>query len=210
VDRKLGDKRSVHLDGRQLGNAYDDIKYLQFSRDESRIVFFGKRSSEWHFVDDGKEDSKACSSPTSVAFQPDGSSIAYSECREKRCRLVVDGSEIGAEYNDISYPKYSPDGKHLAFLASRSKKWVAVMDGKELPGEVDEPGFASWGFSRGAGRFFMSGRMKSTFVHVVDGTPTPGFEIISQIVFSRDGNHYAYGGAYSKGGFKKQKYSAQS
>ena len=109
------------------------------------------------------------------------------------------------KYNDISYPKYSPDGKHLAFLARRSKKWVAVMDGKELPGEVDEPGFASWGFSRGTGRFFMSGRMKSTFIHVVDGTPTPGFEIISQIAFSRDGNHYAYGGADSKGGFKKQK-----
>ena len=94
---KLGDRRTVHLDGKELGNAYDDIKYLQFSRDESRVIFFGKRSSEWYFVDDGKEDSKACSSPTSVAFQPDGSSIAYGECREKKCRLVIDGSEIRAE-----------------------------------------------------------------------------------------------------------------
>jgi hypothetical protein len=66
---KLGDKRSVHLDGQQLGSAYEDVKYLQFSSDESRLVFFGKRSRAWYFVDDGKEDSKAISSPTAVAFQ---------------------------------------------------------------------------------------------------------------------------------------------
>jgi hypothetical protein len=202
---KLGDKRSVRLDGQQLGSAYEDIKYLQFSRNESRLVFFGKRSRAWYFVDDGKEDSKAISSATAVAFQPDGPSLAYGECNEHACRLVIDGKESAAEYDDISYPRYSPDGKHLAFLAKRSKKWVGVLDGKELPGEVDEAAFASWGFSRGSGRFFMSGRVKSTFIHIVDGTPTPGFDVISRIAFTRDGSHYAYGGADAKGGFKKQK-----
>lgn len=202
---KLNDKRSVRLDAKQLGGSFDDIKYLQFSREESRLVFFGKRSRAWYFVDDGKEDSKAISSPTAIAFQPDGPSLAYCECSERTCRVVIDGKESGAEYDDISYPRYSPDGKHLAFLAKRSKKWVGVLDGKELPGELDEPAFASWGFSRGSGRFFMSGRVKSTFIHVIDSSPTPGFDVISRIAFTRDGSHYAYGGADAKGGFKKQK-----
>jgi len=202
---KQGDKRTVHLDGKPLGSAYEDVKYLQFSRDESRLVFFGKRSGAWYFVDDGKENPKAYSSPTGVAFQPEGSSIAFCECSEKRCRLIVDSSETGPQFEDASYPRYSPDGKHIAFLAKRSKKWVAVMDGKELPGEVDEPAFSSWGFSRGAGRFFMAGRVRATYLHIVDGTPTPGFETISRLAFSDDGSHYAYGGADSKGGFKKQK-----
>jgi hypothetical protein len=202
---KQNDKRTLHLDGKQIGGSFDDIKYLQFSRDESRLAFFGKRSSEWLFVLDGQEHSNRYTTPTAISFQPDGDSFAYCECKGKKCRLVVDGAETGAEYDDISYPQYSPDGKRIAFLAKRSKKWVAIVDGKELGSDLDEIWSTSWGFSRGGGRFFFSGRVKSFWVHVVDGSPTPGFEIISPIAFSRDGKHYAYGGADSKGGFKKQK-----
>jgi hypothetical protein len=202
---KLGDKRTVRLDGKQQGGAYDDVKYLTFSRDESHFAFFGKRSSEWILVVDGEEHPNGYTKATGINFQPEGTAMAYCECREKKCRLVVDGTESGAEYEEISYPQYSRDGKRIAFVAKRDKKWIAVVDGKELGPNLDQIWFSSWGFSYGGGHFFVTGRVKNNWLHVVDGTTTPGFEVISRIAFSRDGNHYAYGGADAKSGFKKQK-----
>ncbi|MGH9746891.1 MAG: hypothetical protein ACRD59_12385 [Candidatus Acidiferrales bacterium] len=202
---KQGDKRTVRLDGKQQGGAFDEIKFLEFSRDESHFAFFGKRSSEWIFVLDGEEHPTGYTRTTSISFQPQGKSIAYCACRDKKCHLVVDGAETGAEYDDISYARYSPDGKRLAFTARRSKKWVAVVDGKELAPEFDDIWFSSLGFSRGSGRFFVSGRIKNNWLHAVDGASGPGFEVISYIAFSRDGSHYAYAGANAKAGFKKQK-----
>ncbi len=201
---KQGGKHTVRLDGKQQGDAYDEIKSLAFSSDESHFAFFGKRSSEWIFVLDGQPRSNGYSTATDAAFQPAGPGMAYGECREKKCRLVVDGSETGAEYEDVSFPLYSPDGKRIAYVAKRSKKWVAVVDGKELGPEFDQIWFSSWGFSPGGGRFFVTGRVKGDFLHAVDGVATPGFEVLSRIAFSRDEKHYAYSGANSKGGLKKQ------
>jgi hypothetical protein len=202
---KLGDKRTVRLDGKQQGGAFEDIKYAEFSPDESHFAFFGKRASEWILVLDGQEKSSGYTRATSVAFQPDGYSIAFCACREKKCRLTVDGADTGAEFDDISYARYSPDGKHIAFFARRSKKWVAIVDGKEFGPELDDIWFPSWGFHRASGKFFFTGRLKNDWLHVIDGVSTPGFEVISLPAFSRDGAHYAYSGANAKGGLKKQK-----
>src|ERR1700690_1758850 len=80
---KQGDKRTVRLDGKQQVGAFEDIKYAEFSPDESHFAFFGKRASEWLLVLDGQEKSPGYSRATSVAFQPDGTSIAFCACREK-------------------------------------------------------------------------------------------------------------------------------
>ena len=202
---KQGDKRTVHLDGKQQGGTFEDIKYAEFSRDESHFAFFGKRASDWLLVLDGQEKFSGYSRITSVAFQPDGNSIAFCACRDKKCRLVVDGADTGAEFDDISFARYSPDGKRIAFFAKRSKKWVAIVDGKELGPELDDIWFPSSGFHRASGKFFFTGRIKNDWLHVVDGVSTPGFEVISVLAFSHDGSHYAYSGANAKGGFKKQK-----
>jgi hypothetical protein len=80
-----------------------------------------------------------------------------------------------------------------------------VVDGKELGPEFDQVWFSDWGFSRDGSHFFVSGRLKTSWLHAVDGTPTPGFDVISRVAFTRDGRHYAYGGADAHGGMKKQK-----
>jgi hypothetical protein len=202
---KLGDKRTVFLDGKQQGATYDEVKFLDVNPEESHLVFFGKKASEWIFVLDGQERPGGYASATAVAFQPNGSSIAFGECREKKCRLVVDGALTGSEYEDISFPRYSQDGKKIAFVAKRGKKWIAVVDGKELGPDLDQVWFSSWGFSRASGKFFVSGRIKNHWIHLIDGSSNPGYEVISRLTFSPDGKHYAYAGADNKGGFKKQK-----
>jgi hypothetical protein len=202
---KIGDRRTVRLDGKPQGGSFDDIKYLGFSPDESHFAFFGKRASDWLLVLDGQEKSPGYSRITAVAFQPDGNSIAFCACRDKKCRLVADGADTGTGFDDISFARYSPDGKRIAFFAKRSKKWVAIVDGKELGPELDEVWFPSWGFNRASGKFFVTGRIKNDWIHVVDGVSTPGFQVINLLAFSHDGSHYAYGGANSKVGFRKQK-----
>lgn len=202
---KQGGKYTVRLDSKQQGDVYDAVDSLGFSRDEAHFAFFGKHSSEWTLVVDGQSRANGYTYVTSIAFQPQGSAMAYCECRGKKCHLVVDGNETGAEYEDISYPRYTRDGKRIAFLAKRSRKWVAVVDGKELGPDFDEVWFPSWGFSRDGSRFFVTGRLNGKWVHTVDGAATPGFDVLSHLVFSRDNQHYAYCGADSKGGMKKQK-----
>jgi hypothetical protein len=202
---KQGGKYIVRLDGKQQGDSYDAVDFLAFSRDESHLTFSGKRGSEWIVVMDGQPRANGYTYTTSVTFQPQGSAMAYGACRGKKCHLVVDGTETGAEYEEISYARYSRDGKRIAYLAKRSKKWVAVVDGKELGPEFEQVWFSNWGFTRSGGRFLVTGRNGSKWFHEVDGIPTPAFDALSRIVMSRDEQHYAYCGADSKGGMKKQK-----
>ncbi len=196
----------VLLDGKQQGGAYDEVKSLQFNEDESHLAFFAKRKSSWVLVLDGAEHPPEYTEASSIAFQPKGSSLVYCACQQKKkCRLVVDGAETGAVYQEFSYPRYSRDGKRLAYLGKREKKWVAIVDGKEVGPEMDDIWGSAWGFTRDASQFFVAGRVKTNWMHYLDGQPGSGFEVISHIRFSSDGKHYAYGGASAKLGFKKQK-----
>jgi hypothetical protein len=203
VEEQAG-KRTVRLDGKPQGGAFDDVSDLTFSRDELHFAFFGKRGSSWFFVLDGQEHSPGYTKITSLSFQPDANSYAYGACQEKKCQLFVDGAATGNEYQDISYPKYSVDGKHLAFLAKREKKWIAIVDSKELPAEMDDI-WGIFGFTRDASRFYVAGRVQGGWTYLVDSTAGPAFDVITPIAFSSDLKHYAYGGTITKSAVMKKK-----
>jgi hypothetical protein len=200
-----GGKRTVRLDGKQQGGAYDDVRYLDFDRDASHLVFLGKRSGKWVLVLDGQEQPAEYSKITAGDFQREGSSYAFCACNDKKCSLVIDGKETGGEYTDISSPEYSRDGKHLGYFGKKGKKWVSIRDGKEEGPELDDLWHPQSGFSREGNHFYVAARIKASWVYVVDGQQGPGFMVLSPINFSKDGEHYAYGGTTAKGGFKKQK-----
>lgn len=197
--------RVVLLDGKEQGGAYDEVKNLNFNDDESHFAFVGKRGSSWVLVLDGQEHSPEYSKATSFGFQPAGNSIAFGGCNKKKCRLVVDGSETGQEYTDISFPQYSRDGKRLAFLGKHEKKWIANVDGKEVGPELDDIWGSAWGFTRDAGQVFVAGRIKNDWMYSINSRLGPGFQVISYLCFSPDGQHYAYGGVGAKAGFIKSK-----
>jgi hypothetical protein len=201
----MGGKRTVRLDGKQQGGAYDDVRYPNFNAEASHLVFFGKRNGKWVFVLDGQEQPAEYSKIATVDFQRDGSSYAFCACNDKKCSLVVDGKEAGGAYTDISSPEYSRDGKHLGYFGKKGKKWVSIVDGKEEGPELDELWHPESGFSGEGNHFYTAARIKNTWLYVIDGQQGPDFMVLSPINFSKDGKHYAYGGTTVKGGIKKQK-----
>jgi len=198
-------KKTVRLDGASQGGTYDDVKNMRFLRNTSHLMFFAKRGSSWTFVLDGKEQQQTYDSVSPISVPSDGTSYAFVGCSEKKCQLTVDGVASGPVSESLWYPQYCRDGKRLAFLSKRGKKWIFEVDGRETGPELDGIWGSEWGFTRDGSRFYNAARLDGKWTYVVDGVPGPGFEVISPIVFSPDGKHFAYGGTVTKGGMTKTK-----
>jgi hypothetical protein len=200
---KTEGKSTVRLDGKQIGDTYEDLKYLRFSADEQHLAFVAKRKSRWVLVVDGADKSREYGKLTAAELSANGKFFAVGACLEKKCRLVVNGEEMGPEFEDISAPAFTADGEHSIYFGKRNKKWVQVLDGKEQGPEMDD--FAYWHFAPNQGGTVVAARMGSDWTWIVNGTPGPAFDVLGTIDFSPDGKHYAYGGTDANWGFKKQK-----
>lgn len=198
---KANGKKTVRLDGKQVGASYEDVKYVTHSNDEQHLAFIAKRNSKWVMVVDGEERSREYGRMTSLHLSDNGKSFAVGACNEKKCHLVVDNAEIGADYEDISAPGFSPEGGHHVYFGKRSKKWIMVLDDKESGPEMDE--CYTWEFSADGKRNAVAALLKRKWTWIVDGAPGPSFDVISSIEFSPDGKHFAYTGADEKSGFGK-------
>jgi hypothetical protein len=198
---KASGKKTVRLDGKQIGASYEDVKYLSHSADEQHLGFIAKRNSKWVMVVDGEERSRDYGRMTAPHLSANGKTFAVGACNEKKCHLVVDNAEIGADYEDISAPGFSPDGSHHVYFGKRNKKWVMVLDDKESGPEMDE--CYTWEFTPDGKRNAVAALLKRHWTWIVDGVPGPSFEVIGPIEFSPDGKHFAYGGADEKTGFAK-------
>jgi hypothetical protein len=88
------------------------------------------------------------------------------------------------------------------YFGKRSKKWVALVDGKETGPEMDGWWTHRWR-SEGAA-LAVAAVLDGKSTWVIDGAAGPLFDVISDITFSRNGQHYAYGGAEAAAGFTKQ------
>jgi hypothetical protein len=217
---KQGNLRIVRLDGKQQGGHYNEVAFLQFSPDESHLVFATRSDIEWWLVLDGKDQPEHYSLIQSMQWQPGSSQLVYTACREKKkCQLYVDGKATGPEYEWVGSLKYSQDGKHMAYPVRHNNSVHTVVDGKEIGPGMDHFDGKHWGFSR-TGRFYVAAcRGYKTqgynyyinnehWKYVVDGKEGPEFEVISPIEFSRDGQHYAYAGTTVKHGWKQKPVSS--
>jgi hypothetical protein len=198
---KANGKKTVRLDGKQIGGSYEDVKYVTHSADEQHLGFLAKRNSKWVMVVDGEERSRDYGRMTAPHLSANGKSFAVGACNEKKCHLVVDNAEIGADYEDISAPGFSPDGGHHVYIGKRDKKWVMILDDKESGPEMD--GCHTWEFTRDGKRIAVAALLKRRWTWIVDGIPGPAFDVIGSIEFSPDGQHFTYAGADEKTGFGK-------
>jgi hypothetical protein len=193
------------------------VAFLQFSPDESHLVFATLNDTEWWLVMDGKDQPDHYVSIGGLQWQPGNGTLAYTACREKKkCQFYLDGKPTGPEYAMIYSVKYSRDGKHFAYLAFHDNAWYTVVDGKEIGPPMDHTGDEdeNWGFSR-TGRFYVAAcrgrKLETTYVHVnterwkyvVDGVAGPEFGVISPIEFSADDQHFTYAGLALKRGWVK-------
>lgn len=133
---EAGDTKSVWLDGRQSGTAYDELRFVTYWPEAKRLAFVGKRNSRLMLVADGVESSVSYKNMGEPVLYPDGR-LAAPAAREHKFRLLVDGEETGPEYQDLWPPRFSPDGKHSLYFAKRHGKYIAVLDGKEIGTEMD-------------------------------------------------------------------------
>jgi hypothetical protein len=200
---KAEGKSTVRLDGKQIGDTYEDVKYLRFSADEQHLAFVAKRKSRWVLVVDGADKSREYGKLTAPELSTNGKFFAVGACLEKKCRLAMNGEEMGPEFEDISAPGFTADGEHSVYFGKRNKKWVQVFDGKEQSPEMDD--FAYWHFAPNQGSAVVAARMGSEWTWIVNGAPGPALDVLGAIDFSPDGKHYAYGGTDAKWGFKKHK-----
>jgi len=122
---KANGKKTVRLDGKQVGATYDDVKYLEFSKDEQHVAFIAKRQSKWVLVVDGADRSREYGKMTAPTLSANGKFFAVGTCVEKKCRLVVNEEEIGPEFQDISAPGFNT-GETIAFTSvneTRNGSW---------------------------------------------------------------------------------------
>jgi hypothetical protein len=186
----------VRLDGKQVGTTYDEVKFLDFSDDQEHLIWNAKRGSKWQVVVDGEDKTKPYGKLTAATINANGKHFAVGACEQKRCKLLVDGEETGPEFEDISYPGFSKDGAHYVYGGKRNKQWVLLLDGKQLGPEMRD--FHSWEFSPDYSRVAVAALFKEGWTWVVDGVAGPSYEVLSQITFTQDGKHFAYGGTNSK------------
>jgi hypothetical protein len=201
-------KWTVMLDGKQQGGTYKDVEYLTLSPDGLHLHFFGKLNDGWVHVFDGKETSRGYASLTGISLQPQGGSFAYGAClRKNSCQLVVNDQPASDEYENISLPMYSDDGKHLGFCGTRQKGSHLVVDGRDVGPQVGYHDPNHWGFDK-TGRLYSAVSTNFKWTYLIGDTMGPMFDVISPIVFSPDGQHYAYGAANVVPRFGKQKSEA--
>lgn len=200
---KKGGSFIVKLDGKQVGAPYEDAAELRFSADEQHLAFTAKRGGKWVLVLDGQERTKPYGRLTAPALSADGRSFMVAACDGKHCRLVVDGEERPAEFEDISALGRTADGEHYGYLGKRNKKWTLQLDGRTTGPELDD--VALWRASPGGRRVAVAGLIDGRWAWIVDGTPGPGFQVLSDIAFSPGDEHYAYAGTRASTGLGKNK-----
>jgi hypothetical protein len=159
-------------------------------------------------VFDGKETSRGYASVTAISLQPQGGAFAYGACvKKKSCQLVVNDKPVSDEYETMSPPSYSDDGKHLGFCGTRQKESHIVVDGRDAGPKVGYHDPNHWGFDK-SGRLYSAVSTNFKWTYLIGDTMGPMFDVISPVVFSPDGQHFAYAGANVHVGFGKQKIDA--
>jgi WD40 repeat protein len=129
----------------------------------------------------------------SAVVGPDGRRIACIQPAGKQQAVVLDG-KMEKTYDRVGGLSFSPNSQWFAYAASSGGKWFIVLNGRELDphDRVGPPVFAPQGK-----RFaYTALQADGEHVAVVDVTkPGPLYERIfeGKLVFSRDGQHLAYG-----------------
>jgi WD40 repeat protein len=185
----------VVLDG-QEGKAYDQVTFLTFSPDGTRLAYRAHIGAERFMVVDGQE-----SGPYDVVGDPvfslDSRHIAFRASPRSRNKwlMVVDGQD-GKRHGDVGSAAFSPDGQRVFYAVESGRDKVLVTDNKPVSGKfdfIDAPVFSPDGRRMAfIGTNFVHTGGPNRFVVVVDGVAGNAYDRVESLVFSPDGRHVAY------------------
>ena len=188
--------RSVWLDGKQVGQSYDDATDVRLSRDGQHITWIAKRDGKWFALLDGVERTHHYGKMTAPALDANAKAILAGGCDGKRCHMLVDTVETGTEFEEISSAALTKDYAHVMYLGKRQGKWVMVLDDRERGPWMDAVYY--YYFTAEGARTVVAGRVGDSWMWFVDTIPGPAFEVISPVAFSPDRAHIAYAGVTSQ------------
>ncbi|HSK46171.1 MAG TPA: hypothetical protein VLA83_20035, partial [Candidatus Binatia bacterium] len=187
--------QAVLLNGKLMGDYYNEVKYVAESPDGKLWAFTVRRKSKWVLIINGQVRTGEYDEMLSPDITNDGHFLVPAR-KDGKWRMVADGKD-GAEFEKLaSGAVFDPSGTHYAWMAMRHGKWITLKDGKELGGELEGYYRPQW-FN---GHVVVAGQNNGKWHWLIDGEPGPGFDVISQFTSTPDGKHYAYSGSSGASG----------
>jgi hypothetical protein len=215
IEERPERKRALWLDGKQVGEEYDEVSDVALSKDGQQSAFAARRGSKWMLVVNGKEGAPEFDAVAGPDIANDGRFAAPVRTNGK-WRLMTNNGEVpGLEFQQskwsaelpISRVTFDDSGTHYALIAHRRGRWITVMDGKEIGVEMDRirqtlerSSITPTGTRWLKQHFVLAAEIDGKWSWVIDGQPGPAFDAIGAFQTTPDGAHYAYAGArYSPG-----------
>jgi hypothetical protein len=144
-------------------------------------------------------DSKAVV-PKSLVFSSDGRHAIWVIRSNDQNQVVVDGTP-GPKFDGTYRPPVilSPDGRHMAYLVENKKDGhlFVISDGTIGP-TFDQILRGTPLFSLDSRHMAYAGARQGKYRVVLDGKPSPDYELVGHLTFSPDSQRFAYAAQINK------------
>jgi Tol biopolymer transport system component len=185
--------RLVCVDGKKRPQVFDGIGRpgIIWSPDSRRVAYAGKIGRVCSVFLNGKKG-PVFDDVYGVTFSPDGRRWAYMARKGQQWFVMIDGKKTRAyEGAGIDGPKFSPDSRHIAYTAKDGNDWIVCEDGTE---RARYPAVHHLTYSPKGGIGYYAKDEDGRSMVIIDGQVVGSHESMGQtgIVFSSDGEHYAY------------------
>ncbi len=192
---KRDGKEYLVVDGK-AHKAYDYLfeRTVLFSNNSASVAYVAAtKAGDFFVVQNGKAGKAYKSIQTKTpSLSVDGKHLAYIVSKGMQYYVVADGKEVGPYSNVKGRPVWNADGSRWAIVVAKADKWCVVINGQEgRPVLQVVPD--SLAFSAKGDRLTYTFRTHNGYAIVV-GDKTYKYDEIRPIVFSRDGEHYAFAG----------------
>jgi len=138
--------------------------------------------------------------PKSLVFSSDGRHAIWLIRSKDQYQLVLNGTP-GPEFDGTYKPPVvlSSDGRHVAYLVENKKgdRQSVITDGTVGP-PFDHILRGTPLFSPDSRHVAYAGERQGTYQVVLDGKPSPGYELVGHLSFSPDGQRFAYAAQHDK------------
>lgn len=188
-------KWSMVVDGRE-GRNFDYIKTPVFSPDGKHVAYVDRTGHKYSVIVDSIPQKQfpvtGIYEIDRITFSPDGKRVAYCYHQSNSGSVVVE-NVVGPDYAELAYPTFSPDGSHLSYLAGTYKDLVIVTDGRARTYLGLFPELRSLTYSPDGKRIaFVASPRARKMVLISDTTIGPEYDLIGNLTFSPDGQHFGY------------------
>jgi len=192
-----GKQYRVVFDG-VVGPAYERVSAPFLSRRGGRAAYFAVKDDKTLLMVDGKKQPVGdVDGFAEVVFSPDGSRWAAVAGEGKKRWVIVNG-KADPKHDLAGQITFSPDGKRCAYLVKDGAQYRPVVDG--TAGEpCDDIGVdPAFTFSPDGKHVAYAVKKGDTWRTVIDGKAEEAYDGLTDIVFSADSAHRAYGGLRDK------------